>query len=213
MVVGRGTQGPGVLVVEDYEAVARGFCNDLRRAGFRADAVGSVAEARVFFAKRWDERCVAILLDLQLGEEDGAALLPDIEALRPAPHVAVVSGTADGPRAVALLERGIPTIPKPIGGMSLGILVAQLIARPALSDPVGAYCGSRRLSLRETELVRATADGLETAAASVRVGCSPHTLTTYWQRIFRKTGHRSQPAVLAAIIRFALAGRGMPSPQ
>lgn len=78
-----------ILVVEDHERVAALMHRLLARSGFVVDAVASVGEAEAAMAvARYD----ALVLDLSLPDEDGAALL---RRLRRAGHgVPVVVATA-----------------------------------------------------------------------------------------------------------------------
>ena len=142
-----------------------------------------------------------MLVDLRLPDGDGEALLPEVVALRPQPAVAIVSGYMDAERALRLLVQGVWPIPKPLGNI-VG-LVRQLQARGPAIDRLGAYCRACGLSPKETDLLRAAAEGLRTDEAATRIGCTKHTTTSYWQRIFLKTGQRTQAAVFAAIVRFA----------
>jgi len=204
-----------VLVIEDDERVARSFCRVLGLAGYATVSAGSVAAARACIAGARSEgaSCYSVvLLDLKLPDGDGEDLIVELKALLPEPAVAVISGTADGERALRLLSQGIWVLPKPIDGKALVALVARLCSRPAPVDSIGAYCRAYGLSPKETEVLRASAEGLSSAETSERVGCSVHTTTAYWQRIFHKTGRRSRPAVFAAILAFAVKEPQDPNP-
>jgi DNA-binding NarL/FixJ family response regulator len=195
-----------VLVVEDYPAVARAFCRSLGAAGYGAVDARSLAAARARIAQAWGEGgagYAVVLLDLKLPDGDGEELLPLLKSRRPEPAVAVISGAAAGERALRLLGQGVWVVPKPIEGSALVALVERLCAKALRRDPIGAFCSGHGLSPKETEIVRASAEGLSSAEVAKRVGCSAHTTTGYWQRIFHKTGRRSQSAVFSAILRFA----------
>jgi DNA-binding NarL/FixJ family response regulator len=186
--------------------VARSFCRWLERAGHTAVSVRSLAAARECVSAARSETVggyAVVLLDLRLPDGEGDELLPELRALRPEPAVAVISGTANGERALRLLAQGIWVIPKPIGGRAFVHLVERLAGRAPPEDAARAFCLAHGLSPKETDVVRASAEGLTTAEVSQRLGCAAHTITEYWQRIFAKTSCRSQPAVFSAILRFA----------
>jgi DNA-binding NarL/FixJ family response regulator len=195
-----------VLVVEDYGPVARAFCSALGAAGYDAVPARSLAAARECIAAAWAARAkgyAVVLLDLKLPDGAGEELLSALAALRPAPAVAVISGMAAGERALRLLGQGIWVVPKPIDGPALVALVQRLSSRAAPADAIAAFCRAHGLSQREIDVVRAAAEGLTSVEVSERVGCAVHTTAAYWQRIFKKTGLLSQPAVFSAILRFA----------
>jgi DNA-binding CsgD family transcriptional regulator len=155
-----------------------------------------------------------VLLEVKLRDGDGEELLAELSGLRPLPAAAVLSSHIQGERALRLLSKGIWPIPKPIDGPTLVRLVDRLCARHPARDWVGAYCRARGLSGKEAQLVHASGEGLRGIKASERLGCKLHSTTTLWQRIFRKTGCRSQPAVAFAILSFALGhGRVASSPN
>jgi DNA-binding NarL/FixJ family response regulator len=184
--------------------VTRTFSLRLAAAGFAPVAAGSLGAARAHIAAAWGKRGApfdVVLVDLVLPDGDGEELVPLLTELRPTPAVAIFSGHLDGDRSVRLLAEGIWPVPKPI--VDLITFVRRVHDRGPAGDVVGAYCRAHGLSARQTELVRAAAMGLRNDEASKRLGCAPHTTTGYWQRIFEKTGQRSQPGVLGAIVRFA----------
>ncbi|MCP5518232.1 MAG: helix-turn-helix transcriptional regulator [Verrucomicrobiales bacterium] len=55
----------------------------------------------------------------------------------------------------------------------------------------------RTLSPREFEAVRLAASGHTDVQIADVMGVSPHTVDTYWRRIFRKLDVRSRPAAIA----------------
>src|SRR3546814_13721355 len=68
-----------ILIVEDEDRLRELVGRSLERAGFAADAVGTVDEARAAIATTSYD---AIILDLRLPDEDGLALLCDMRAAR-----------------------------------------------------------------------------------------------------------------------------------
>lgn len=66
-----------------------------------------------------------------------------------------------------------------------------------------AYVERYALSARETAVLVLTVEGLSDKEIADRLGCSRSSISTYWCRIFSKTGSRPQRAVLSHIARTA----------
>ena len=58
-----------------------------------------------------------------------------------------------------------------------------------------------RLSSREQQVLLLACAGRISKETAERLSCSRHTIDEYWSRIFRKTGCRTQTAVLAKVLR------------
>ena len=63
------------------------------------------------------------------------------------------------------------------------------------------------LSARERSVLRLGMSGLRTKAIAAILVCSESTVLTHWQRIFHKTGLRSQCELLARLLEIALTER------
>ena len=79
------------LVVEDYEANQLLFCSVLEREGYRVDVAASSAEALQRLSVR---RPSLILMDIQLGGEDGLALAARLKADPATAMIPIVALTA-----------------------------------------------------------------------------------------------------------------------
>jgi DNA-binding CsgD family transcriptional regulator len=66
-----------------------------------------------------------------------------------------------------------------------------------------AYVERYALSARETAVLVLTVEGLSDKEIADRLSCSRSSISTYWCRIFAKTGSRPQRAVLSHIARTA----------
>lgn len=84
--------------------------------------------------------------------------------------------------------------------VSAGATTRTDAASPPLEP---AHTGGRRLSARETQVLRQIAHGLTHAQIAVRLGISPHTVDTYVRRIRAKLGVGNK----AELTRAALLGR------
>lgn len=204
MRVRSGRPSARVLVVDDDELVGRSLQRMLDSRGYRTDVAASLSQTRAAIARAWrpaGEPYACALVDLRLPDGDGEELLPELLALKPKPGVAVVSGILDADRASRLLAKHVWPLPKPVDNVL--DLVGRVLIHASEADPLQTYGRVHHLSPCELKLIRMSAGGLRNAAVAVRLGCSPHTTAGYWQRIFHKTGQRTQAAVLAAILRFA----------
>jgi len=90
---------------------------------------------------------------------------------------------------------------------------AQTEARPEaiaagaddrLEELVTAYARGHALSPQERRLLLATINGRTEKDAAFLLGCRRSTTSTYWQRIFHKTGRRSQVEVVSAVLRWSV---------
>ena len=70
-----------------------------------------------------------------------------------------------------------------------------------------AYARVHGLSARETEVLAHALAGEVRKQCAARIGCSAGTVSTYWQRIYNKTGQRQQEDVLRDVLRFVLESR------
>jgi len=68
---------------------------------------------------------------------------------------------------------------------------------------VTAYSGVHGLSGQESRLLLGAVQGTADKLIASEWGCSRATVSTYWKRIFAKTGMRPQREVLAHLVRFA----------
>jgi DNA-binding CsgD family transcriptional regulator len=67
---------------------------------------------------------------------------------------------------------------------------------------IAAYASGQGLSTQEQRLLAATVAGKVEKEIAASLRCTRSTLSTYWQRIFRKTGCRSQTQVVSAVLRW-----------
>lgn len=189
-----------VLIVEDRREIARSFARTLRSCGHEATVTLTLKDAENALA---EARFDIILLDLVLDDGDGEDLLETVEQLVPRPAVAVVSGNLDSRRMTGLCGRVAATLPKPVPAGALRMLVDRLSARSAEgNNPVEWFCREYGLSRKETELVLAITSGLSNQEAAESLSCKRGTVSTYWSRIFDKTGCHSRQEVIGALFRF-----------
>jgi|SRR5690606_4504899 len=79
-----------------------------------------------------------------------------------------------------------------------------LPVRGRLAAALDRYCQRFALSEQETRLLTCAVAGLSDKCAALALGCSRHTIGTYWRRIFEKTGARPQKQVLIHLLHTTL---------
>jgi DNA-binding NarL/FixJ family response regulator len=192
------TRSCHVLVVDDNEQMCSAYAHTLARLGQRCTVAHSVAEARALLERRRRPRFDAVLLDLYMPGGDGSELLPVLDAEEPAAGVAVVSARLDAERAIDLCCRVRLAVPKPVP--QLGRLIELLATRPEELE-LARVARERRLSPRETEVIRLALRGLGNKEIASELGCAPSTVLMYWKRIYAKVGVRPSKRVLALFAR------------
>ena len=70
-----------------------------------------------------------------------------------------------------------------------------------VDELVRKYAAEHSLSPQETRVLAAAVSGTANKVAAGELSCNRSTISTYWKRIFSKTGCRSQREVLGHLIR------------
>ncbi|MBI5507581.1 MAG: response regulator transcription factor [Deltaproteobacteria bacterium] len=195
-----------VLLVEDDAQIVKAWTRELRPAErYAITAAPTVAATRELLTANplYD----VVLLDLLLPDGNGTTLLDQLRELRPRPALVVVSGYIESDVAIDLMGKCDLTIPKPVSGRALRAVIARLTEPEVSASLVAAFCTHHGVSPRESELLLLAAKGIDNDEAASLMKCQRGTVTTFWRRIFKKTGHHSQRDVLAALLRFELAER------
>jgi DNA-binding CsgD family transcriptional regulator len=79
--------------------------------------------------------------------------------------------------------------------------IAERTARQA--DDVGRFARFFKLSPRETTLLRHALAGMNNDEAAAALGCSRGTVSTFWNRVFRKTNVSGQRDVIILFLNMA----------
>jgi DNA-binding response OmpR family regulator len=147
----------GVLVVEDNAVLGRAWMRSLTRRGYHVTLATSCAEVEPLLAN-WAHRSFAYaLIDDRLPDGFGADLLPRLAAVRPAPAVALVSGSATTERWLAASKARASIVPKPATDQGLIALLTYLqdALRPAAPPTPGWHelPEGQRLTLTRNSVV------------------------------------------------------------
>jgi DNA-binding NtrC family response regulator len=141
---------PTVLVVDDERIIRQTLAQRLDEAGYRALAASGVVEARRLLAS---ERVDGVLLDINLKDGDGLALLEEIRAASPAMPVIMATAYGDSERTIRAMRLGaFEYLTKPFDVDALLRTVARAVAvpdvapaPPAVSAPTGLVGQSPRM--------------------------------------------------------------------
>jgi DNA-binding NtrC family response regulator len=144
-----------VLIVDDEETHARAIGRFLGRRSFAPVVATSAAEARAAVARA---RPDLVLLDLRLGEDDGVAILRELQLADPGLPVIIMTAYGSVDSAVAAMRAGARDyIQKPIDLEELAIIIERALAEsraqaclehiqrgPGTADVNGLVIGSSR---------------------------------------------------------------------
>jgi FixJ family two-component response regulator len=196
-----------LFIVDDDEAMREALSVVFTLAGYR---VAVFADGESFIAAARVHPPAAVLLDLNLPDKSGLAVLKEIDAqYYPAP-IFIISGDGDIAHAVEAVKTGaFDYMVKPFEAQAIITRVRNAIATFARNggDRSGAACefsGHALLTPREREVLAQVAGGASNKEAGRRLGISPRTVEVHRARIMEKLGARNA----ADLVRIVLSGAG-----
>lgn len=144
-----------------------------------------------------------VLLDINLGPEQGGAFLAKARAIGYSGKVLVVTAGLSQREAAWLLNRGCSGVfLKTDGSQKLfqqirsvmsgkhkldSISVQAILAEADQSEPPG-----RKLTVRESKVLRCVCEGLTNKEIAERLGISENTVKSFLQQLFAKAGVRTR---------------------
>jgi len=200
---------PRLILVDDHPLLVEGLKGMLRR---RFDVVGvahSGAELLTLL-KHQDADC--LLLDLAMPERNGIELIPDIQALRPALRILIVTMHLDRVLADTVMHAGANGfIPKDSGLEELEEAIDEVLAGKRYVSPRvpnitwSAGLGADNpvlatLTPRQRDILRMIADGKSSAEMAASLGVSQPTVTFHRANLRRKLGVHTE----WGLVRFAI---------
>jgi len=189
--------GTRVLLVDDHPVVRQGLAALLRDEGFDVlGAAGTIAEALAILGRTPAD---VVVLDLSLEDESGLAGLPALRALVPAVRVIVYSVHEDGDRMRRAFEAGAmgyatkredpEVLVEGVDAVRAGERFMSPRAARVIAETLAR--GPRRspeevLSAKELQAYELLGRGHGTQEIAARMGVSPRTVETYYDRILVK---------------------------
>ncbi len=143
-----------LLIVEDSEQLAGTLRAALSSRAERITHAATLAAAREVLSSDPPD---AVLLDYALPDGEAEALLPELRAVEPLPHLIAVSGSANPEQAFRLAQHGVRAfLSKPLDLARLEAIWTETLSRPPdLTAALRASVGGAPLHDVE-EVVRGT---------------------------------------------------------
>jgi DNA-binding NarL/FixJ family response regulator len=213
------------LLIDDHPLMREAMASLVRDCDPAGDLLqaGSLAEGRRLAATGTLD---AAIIDLQLPDGDGGALVAEFRARWPALPILVLTATEDLGRVRALLASGATGFaPKSAGHATLSAALRLVLAGqtyvpplvlglpalqaagaapaadndPAAAPEAGGGEGSGRLTPRQIEVLRLVCSGLPNKLISRQLGLAERTVKVHIGAVFRALGvsNRTQAAMVA----------------
>lgn len=208
--------GATVLIADDHELVRTGIRRLLEDLGCRV--IGEVGDGKEAVTRVRVEKPDVALLDIHMPGIGGLEATRKIRYVHPDCRIVILTAYTEGPLPRALLEAGIDgflTKGCTLEEMQQALTrvrrgeryishdVAQKMALAAMEGESDSPFD--RLTPRELQVALMLLAGGINRSIADSLQLSPKTVTTYRQRILRKTGVRSQTDLLRLAIRYNIA--------
>ncbi|HEY6006611.1 MAG TPA: response regulator transcription factor [Anaeromyxobacter sp.] len=196
--------GPGssttLFIVEDHPVVREGIGMLVEAAG-GVRVVGAAQSASGALRELGQLAPEVVLLDLDLGDEDGLEWLPRILATAPGARVLILTALRDESRQEAALHAGArgfvhkdapaDVLVRAIRAVAAGELwfdPAVLRAQPPEPAAPPGPPGRASLTTRENEVVALVVEGLRNEEIARRLGINEKTVRNHLTAVFAKMG-------------------------
>jgi DNA-binding NarL/FixJ family response regulator len=192
-----------LYVIDDHPVLREGI-KMLLEAGGDVKVAGSAATASAAIPALREKPPDVVLLDLDLGTEDGLEWLPRITAAVPSSKVLILTALRDRARDEEALQRGarglvLKDAPPDVlvsavravagGGLWFDPRVLAAPRKPAEPAPVDRLAG---LTAREREIVGLVVQGLRNEEVARRIGITEKTVRNHLTAVFDKVGVSSR---------------------
>lgn len=206
-----------VFVIDDHPLV-REALNMLAEAAGDLRVVGSSESASAAIEPLQRLSPHVVLLDIDLGHEDGLEWLPRVSAAAPHARVLILTALREpardeealraGARGLVLKSAPPETLLQAIRGVATGALWFDTNAlgrahAPGTSGPGGG--GLASLTPREREIVSLIGEGLRNDEIARRLGITPKTVKNQLTALFEKLGVSSRLELVVYAYRHRLA--------
>jgi DNA-binding NarL/FixJ family response regulator len=190
-----------VVVVDDHPLWREALARDLQEAGHEVVGTAGSAEAAVHVVRA--TRPNVLVLDLQLPDGSGVAVLQQLAAHDCRPHVLVVTASGEREDVLEAVKAGATgylvksATPAELLDAVARTAVGEAVFTPGLAGLVlGEYRrlasappqgpGAPALTERETEVLRLVAKGLSSRAIAARLSISHRTVQNHVQNTLDK---------------------------
>ncbi|RMX03070.1 DNA-binding response regulator [Corticibacter populi] len=220
-----------VLVVEDEPLLQQRLRGILRQLGYGDDALVFAASLAQAYAVLAEQPVALVLVDLQLPDGSGLALIEHLRGDDPGLRILVVSAWSSedlilsalraGATGYVLKQRDDVEVMLSIrsvlrGGAPIDPFIARRILellaapRPAPSSGLSESptMPDAMLSARETEILRLVVDGLSNREIAERLHLSRYTVETHVKRIYRKLAVSSRTMAVREARARGMVGEG-----
>lgn len=186
-----------LFVIDDHPVLREGI-RMLVEASGDVRVVGSAATASGALEALGELAPDVVLLDLDLGTEDGLEWLPRLSAAAPGAKVLILTALRDrsrdeeslraGARGLVLKDAAPDVLLQAIRSVAAGALWfdPRVLAAPPRSEPVSARVAT--LTPREREIVTLVGEGLRNEDVAGRLGITEKTVRNHLTAIFDKLG-------------------------
>jgi two-component system, NarL family, nitrate/nitrite response regulator NarL len=204
-----------VLIVDDHAFFRDGLSRGLTRSGQIA-VVAEAANGREGLEAIRRERPTVAVVDYQMPDMDGIALLHAVTREQLATRVVLLSAFTDSAVVFRALEEGAAgylskdadrqDIVDAVLGVARGdtIVPAQLAAGLAGEIRLRAQSQAPALSERERQVLQAFARGRSIPQTAAELYIEPSTVKTHTQRLYEKLGVSDRAAAVAEAMRRGL---------
>lgn len=206
-----------LFVIDDHPVLREGIkmlaesAGDVRVVGSSASASGAIEPLGRLSPD-------VVLLDLDLGEEDGLAWLPRLVEAAPRSAVLILTALRDrardedalraGARGLLLKDAPPDVLLNAIRSVAAGALwfdPRALAARGGESPPVSEPAGIQDLTARERDVVALVAEGMRNEEVGRRLGISEKTVRNHLTAAFQKLGVSGRLELVLLAVRHGLS--------
>lgn len=199
-----------ILLVEDHTLLREVLARSL---GMELDfeVVGHCASVEGALELVGHNPVDLVLLDINLGSEQGGSFLPRAHALGFRGKVLVLTAGVGNREAAWLLRRGCmgiflkhepaSALVERIREVIRGTPQKEVVPPPAMVSQMGPRDRPHRpLTARECQVLRAVCEGLATKEIAQHLSVSENTVKGFLQQLFEKIGVRTRAQLVAAAI-------------
>jgi DNA-binding NarL/FixJ family response regulator len=200
-----------VLIVDDHALFRESIARLLSREP-DLDVVGHVESIDDALAALERDHVDLVLLDFDLGQQDGLDFMRRVRHLAPPPKILIVTAGIDQTEAAELIRAGVSGIfLKRDSADRLVLTIREAISgrvsfdhelfQQAIADASTAGPSARdRLTDRERQVLASVFEGLANKEIAGRIGVSESSVKATLQQLFAKTGVRTR----SQLVRIAL---------